>query len=152
MFAWLCWLYRYEVSLLSHEEQCWTEHKFIWGPPSRHKIHAFTQKFFVIHAFTQVFLEIHANPIFREIGKIFGNNRENCQKCTNLGEKGKFTGSSKKLGRFTHSRNRKMEFHAHASLFNSRIHAIFFRFSRIHATKKAHSRIHANRWGAPINH
>ena len=49
-------------------------------PPSGPKIHAFTQKFFEIHTFTQVFLEIHANPIFREIGKIFGKNRENCQK------------------------------------------------------------------------
>ena len=83
-----------------------------------------------------------------------GNFRKNWEKfskigeiCTNLGEKRKFTRSRKKQGRFTHSRNRKMDFHVHASLFNSRIHAIFFRFSRIHATKKAHSRIHANRWG-----
>ena len=95
---------------------------------------------------TQVFLEIHANPIFREIGEIFGKIgklgklSKIGEICTNLDEKGKFTRSRKKQGRFTHSRNRKMDFHVHASLFNSRIHAIFFRFSRIHATKKSHSR------------
>ena len=52
----------------------------IRGPPSGPKIHAFAQKKFKIHAFAQVFLEIHANSIFRETGKIFGKNRENCQK------------------------------------------------------------------------
>ena len=86
------------------------------APPSEPKIHASTQK-------------------------KFPNSRKFFSKFTQT----RFMRSRKKQGRFTHSRNRKINFHVHASLFNSHIHAIFFRFSRIHATKKAHSRIHANR-------
>ena len=65
-----------------------------------------------IHA-KKVFLEIHANPIFREIGEIFGKNRQSCQKS------GKFAQicvkrensrvHANKQGRFTHSRNKKMD-------------------------------------------
>ena len=80
-------------------------------PPSGPKVHAFTQKKFKIHAFTQVFFEIHANPIFREIGEIFGKNRENCQK-------------SGKFAQIWVKRE------------NSRVHAKTRADSRIHAIEK----------------
>ena len=68
---------------------------------------------------TQVFLEIHANPIFREIGEIFGKNRENCQKS----------------GKFAQVWVKRENSRVHAkSRVDSRIHAIekwIFTFTQV---------------------
>ena len=89
------------------------------------------------------FWKFRQTRFFWQNGEIF---RKNGEICMNLDEKGKFTCSRKKRG--THSRNRKVIYHVHASFFDSCIHTIFFfEFSRIHATKEAHSRIHAGLFG-----
>ena len=119
------------------------------GPPSGPKFHAFTQIFFAIHAFTQIFLGIHANPIFREIGKIFGK----------IGEI--FENRGKRENSCIHAKNRaysrihaikKWIFTFTLVFFNSRIHAIFF--FNFHAFTQPKKPIHVftqTALGAPYN-
>ena len=96
--------------------------------PTQHsRIHAkifskvtHSRKFF--SKFRQLRLFGKLGKFSEKIGKIVKNWRT----CTNLGEKGKFTGSRKKLVKFTHSCNRKMDFHVHAIFFHFHAFTQFF--------------------------
>ena len=87
---------------------------------------------------------IHTNFSGNSRKPDFLGNRENFSerlgKYLKIGEKGKIHVFTQKQGRFTHSRNQEVDFHVHASFFNSRIHAIFLHF---HAFTQPKKPIHA---------